>query len=107
MQMTRISTKRERWRLDYGLSKFCVPKQQESSCRGDPRWNCPNVQRDFLNAHVRIIADSFRSNRGLECSAFQEYVSQSYPHSLGIPMNSFNDASECQGTFYLNLYKAL
>jgi hypothetical protein len=29
MQMTRSSTKRERWRLVYGLRKFRVPKQQE------------------------------------------------------------------------------
>jgi hypothetical protein len=30
----------------------------------------PNVERDFLNAHVRIIADYFGSNSGFECSAF-------------------------------------
>jgi hypothetical protein len=30
----------------------------------------PNVERDFLNAHVRIIANYFGSNSGLECSAF-------------------------------------
>jgi hypothetical protein len=29
MQMTRSSTKRESWRLVYGLGKFRVPKQQE------------------------------------------------------------------------------
>jgi hypothetical protein len=29
MQMTRSSTKRERWLLVYGLRKFRVPKQQE------------------------------------------------------------------------------
>jgi hypothetical protein len=29
MQMTRRSTKRERWLLVYGLRKFRVPKQQE------------------------------------------------------------------------------
>jgi hypothetical protein len=29
MQMTRSSTKRERWLLVYGLRKFHVPKQQE------------------------------------------------------------------------------
>jgi hypothetical protein len=43
---------------------------RKSTCRGDPRWNRPNVERDFLNARVRIIAASFRSNSGSECSAF-------------------------------------
>jgi hypothetical protein len=69
--------------------------------------NCPNVERDILNAHVRTIADSVSSNSSLECSAFPGIRFQTYAHSLGIPMNYFNEATECQGTIYLNLYKAL
>jgi hypothetical protein len=49
----------------------CTEAARKSTCRADPRWNSPNVERVFLNAHVRTIADSFRTNSRLECSAFQ------------------------------------
>jgi hypothetical protein len=66
-------TKRESWRLVYGLRRFRVTKQQERALAEVILDGiAPNVERDFLNAHVRIIADSFRSNNGLECSAFPE-----------------------------------
>jgi hypothetical protein len=40
--------------------------------RSDPRWNFPYVERDFLDARVRNIADSFGSNSDLERSACQQ-----------------------------------
>jgi hypothetical protein len=45
---------------------------RKSTCRGDPRWNCPNVEGDFLNAYVRIIADSLKAIAVWNALLFQE-----------------------------------
>jgi hypothetical protein len=74
MQMTRSSTKRESWRLVYGLGKFRVPKQQERALAEvipdgiTPMLNVTFLTRTF--ASFRVIAEYFRSNSGLGCSAF-------------------------------------
>jgi hypothetical protein len=108
MQMTRSSTKRESWRLVYGLRKFRVPKQQERALAEvilDEIAPMLNVTFSMCTFALWLtLLEAIAVWNGL---LFQEYVSQTYPYSLGIPMNYFNDASECQGTIFLNLYKAL
>jgi hypothetical protein len=97
MQMTRSSTKRESWRLVDSLRGFRVPKQQERA-----------LAEVILNGIAQMLNVTFSTRTFallltlLEAIAvwnallFQEQVSQTYPRSLGIPMNYFNDASEAK-----------
>jgi hypothetical protein len=72
MQMTRSSTKRASWAADLWLKEFSRSEGARNSSRigGSSIGKILNVERDFLNAHVRIVTDYFERNSGLQCSSF-------------------------------------
>jgi hypothetical protein len=57
---------------DLWLKEVSLSEAARKSTRigGSSIVKSPNVESDFLNAHVRIVADYFGSNSCLECSAF-------------------------------------
>jgi hypothetical protein len=71
MQMTRSSTKREWWLLVHGLRKFRVPKQQERALAEVILDGiAPMLNVTFSTHTFALLLTLFRSNSGLECSAF-------------------------------------
>jgi hypothetical protein len=96
MQMTRSSTKRERWLLVCGVRNFRVPKQQERALAElilDGIALILNVT--FSTRTFPLLLTLLEAIAVLNALLFQEYVSQTYLQSPGIPMDFFNDASEC------------
>jgi DNA-binding helix-hairpin-helix protein with protein kinase domain len=97
MQMTRSSTKREKWLLDFGLRKFRVPKQQERALAAvilDGIALMLNVT--FSTRTFALLQTLLEALAVWNALLFQEEVSKTCPHNPGIPMNYCNDASECQ-----------
>jgi hypothetical protein len=73
--------------------------RQSTRIGGSSIGQSPNVERAFLNARVRIIANYFGSNSGLECNDIPGLSFPSIPAQSRYSDDLFNDASECRGTF--------